>query len=356
VNAFALHAAYEGFTLSAEASWDAPAAALFGASGSGKTTIVETLAGLRPEVAGEITLRDRRVDGLAPERRRVGWVPQDASLFPHMTARQNLAFAARPRGGQAAMDRAVDALEIGPLLDRRATDLSGGERQRVAIARALSSAPDMLLLDEPLASIDRPLRARIVPFLAELPERTGVPMLLVSHDPLEVTALCRWVAVLSEGRVVAQGDPQDVFAGAAALGTLEALGAENLFEVSVVDRGGGMLHLRTPAGCEIQMAAVAGFPEPARVAVRSEDIMLSIERPGLVSAQNVLPGTVTELQTLGEHVYIRMTSGGEPWVAKVTTRAVQSLSLQPGRELHLLIKAHAVHPYSGREQVVQPVG
>jgi len=307
-------------------------------------------------VSGEITLLDRRVDDLPPERRRVGWVPQDAALFPHMSARQNLAFAARPRGGEAAMDRAIDALEIGPLLERRATELSGGERQRVAIARALSSAPDMLLLDEPLASIDRPLRARIVPFLAELPKRTGVPMLLVSHDPLEVTTLCNWVAVLSQGRVVAEGDPRDVFAGAAALGALEALGAENLFAVSVVDRGGGMLHLRTVGGCDLQMAAVAGFPEPVRVAVRSEDIMLAAERPGLVSAQNVLPGTVTELQTLGEHVYVRIDSGGEPWVAKVTTRAVESLSLAPGRELHLLIKAHAVHPYSGRGEIVQPAG
>jgi molybdate transport system ATP-binding protein len=345
MNTFSLRADYDGFRLAAEASWDAPAAALFGASGSGKTTIVEAIAGLRPEVTGEITLAGRRVDGLAPDRRRVGWVPQDAALFPHMTVRQNLAFAARTRGGQDAMARAIEALEIGALLERRAPELSGGERQRVAIARALSSLPDMLLLDEPLASIDRPLRARIVPFLAELPSRTGVPMVLVSHDPLEVTALCRWVAVLSEGRVVAQGDPQDVFVSAAAVGALEALGAENLFEVTVTDRVAGMLQLRTAGGCELQMAAVAGFPEPARVAVRSEDIMLAAERPGLVSAQNVLPGRVTELQSLGEHVYVRIAAGGEHFVAKVTTRAVQSLSLAPGRELHLLIKAHAVHPF-----------
>jgi molybdate transport system ATP-binding protein len=349
VLAFTLSAVYPRFTLAARAAWDAPATALFGASGSGKSSIVEALAGLRPEIVGEATLAGRRVDGLRPEERRVGWVPQEAALFPHLSVRGNLEFARSARGRSAAQatraaaDRAVDVLEIGPLLDRPAGALSGGERQRVAIARALASAPDVLLLDEPLASVDRPLRARIVPFLARLPEATGVPMLLVTHDPHEVLALASHVVVLEAGRVVAQGHPREVLASAAALGALEALGAENLFEVEVMRRATGMLTLRTERGCQLEMAAVAGFPEPARVAVRAEDILLATDRPRRISAQNVLDGAVTSLDALGEHVYVRILSGGESWVAKVTARAVATLELQPGRPVHMLIKAHSVH-------------
>jgi molybdate transport system ATP-binding protein len=357
VNAFSLRGRYPGFTLDASMSWDSPATALFGASGSGKSTVLEALVGLRPEITGEITLGSRRLDGLPPDRRRLGWVPQEAALFPHLTVAGNLAFAegagrrargeaaSRERGGPAA-ERAVAALEIRPLLGRRADELSGGERQRVAIARALASAPDMLLLDEPLASVDRPLRARIVPFLRALPERTGVPVLLVSHDPHEVLALVGHVAVVAEGRIVEQGDPRDVLASGAALGALEALGAENLFEVTCGDRHGGMLRLSTAGGCDLEMALVKGFPEPERIAVRAEDIMLAMVAPERISAQNVIAGAIVALETLGEHVYVRIAVGDEAFVSKVTTRAVESLDLAPGRAVHLLIKAHAVHPYA----------
>jgi molybdate transport system ATP-binding protein len=355
VNGFALTARYPGFRLDARAEWEAPSAALFGPSGAGKSTVLEALAGLRPEVAGEVTLRNRRADGLWPEERRVGWVPQDAALFPHLTVAGNIEFAARAGAAReraagrmadtaAAASRAVEVLEIGPLLQRRASELSGGERQRAAIARALASAPDLLLLDEPLASIDRPLRARIVPFLRALPERTGVPMLLVSHDPHEVRALAGHVIVMAAGSVVAQGDPRDILAAAASLGALEALSAENRFDVTPRERAGGVLHLVTAKGCPLQMAAVAGFPDPARVAVRAEDILLAAEKPAAVSAQNVLVGQVTGLHPLGQHVHVVAQVQGESWTARVTTRAVEALQLRVGRPVHLLIKAHAVHP------------
>jgi molybdate transport system ATP-binding protein len=351
VNAFDLHARRAGFVLDAAASWEAPVAALFGPSGAGKSSVLEALAGLRPEIVGEVTLCGRRVDGLPPELRRVGWVPQEAALFPHRTVAGNLAFAERAAAARrkdrpasrAAVERAVEALEIGPLLERRADALSGGERQRVAIARALASEPDLLLLDEPLASVDRPLRARIVPFLARLPQATGVPMLLVSHDPLEVLALASHVIAMSEGRVVAQGAAREVLPAGASLGSLEVLAAENLFEVAVVEREEGVLHLRTAQGCPLQMAAVAGFPDPARVAVRAEDVMLAAERPAAVSAQNVLRGRVEGLATWGQHVDVSVLAGGETWIVRVTERAVRQLGLRPGAAAHLLVKAHALH-------------
>jgi molybdate transport system ATP-binding protein len=380
VNRFALQARYPGFTLDARAEWDAPSAALFGPSGAGKSSVLEALVGLRPEIGGTIELAGRRVDGLFPEERRVGWVPQEASLFPHMTVEGNIEFAVRAgaarqraprsrRGAPAAMaapatpatpavdappaaapadtaaaaQRAIEALEIGPLLGRRASELSGGERQRAAIARALASGPDLLLLDEPLASVDRPLRARIVPFLQALPARTGVPMLFVSHDPYEVRALARHVIVLAEGRVLAQGDPRDVLAAAASLGALEALSAENRFEVQAGARAGGVLHLVTSRGCPLEMAIVVGFPAPARVAIRAEDILLAAGRPASVSAQNVLEGQVTAIEPLGDHAHVAVDAAGERWTARVTQRAVDALDLQAGKPVHLVVKAHAVH-------------
>src|SRR5262245_2060513 len=348
---FALTTRYGDFQLDARAAWEAPATALFGASGSGKSTLLEALAGLRPEVRGEIVLGGRRVDGLPSRTRRVGWVPQDAALFPHLSVRGQLEFARRAAASRAvrerpradAVQRAVEVLGLQPLLERRAGALSGGERQRVAVARALASDPDVLLLDEPLAAVDRPLRARIVPFLAALPRATGVPMLVVTHDPHEVAALAEHVLVLEDGRIVAQGAPRDVFASAEVLGALEALGAENLLDV-VADGPpeGGALALRTARGCRLVMAATPGFPPPSRVAVRAEDILLAVDPPGRISAQNVLAGRVAALQPLGAHVLVRIEAGGELWVAKVTGRAAAGLGLAAGATVHLVIKAHAV--------------
>jgi molybdate transport system ATP-binding protein len=356
---FALSGQLGDFQLDARAAWDAQRTALFGASGSGKSTVLEALAGLRPRIHGEIVLRGRRVDGLPPRERRVGWVPQDAALFPHLTVRGQLEFARRAGASRAtsaagaaaagtpsdadAMSAAIDVLELAPLLDRRANRLSGGERQRVAVARALASSPDILLLDEPLAAVDRPLRARIVPFLARLPAATGVPLLFVTHDPHEVLALADHVLVLQAGRVVAAGPPRDVLAAPGTLGALESLSTENLFDVTAEGPPqGGALTLRTAHGCRLVMAATPGFALPTRVAVPAEDIILSVDKPGRVSAQNVFPGRVTALEPAGDQVLVRVEASEQFWVARVTSRAATTLQLAVGGEVHLLIKAHVV--------------
>lgn len=349
MRSFALAADYAGFALRAEAHWDAPSVALFGASGAGKSTVLEALAGLRPEVRGPIELDGARLEGRPAHRRGLGWVPQDAALFPNRTTRENLEFGLASRGrGRAedglGFDELVDALELRPLLDRRATDLSGGERQRVAIGRALLPGPRLLLLDEPLAALDRPLRARLIPFLQGLPERTGTPVLLVSHDPLEVSALAQEVFVLEAGRVVTSGPPASVFASAAAWGGLRTLGAENRFEVSVLERSGGTLRVRTAGGLELAMVCVEGFGEPRRVVVRAEDVMLAERHPGVVSARNVFPGTVEGVDPVGEQLVVRLACGQETWRVKITPAAARSLGVEPGKRLHLLVKAHQLLP------------
>lgn len=198
------------FTLEVRERLEARVVALFGPSGAGKTTVLESIAGLRRPDEGVIEIGSNRlVDtsiGLAlpPHQRRVGYVPQDLALFPHLDVRRNILFSAVDGTGPD-FDAVVALLEIGEMLVREVGELSGGERQRVALARALVAAPALLLLDEPLAALDRPLRERVLPYLIRIRDEFSIPMIYVSHDPAEVNAIADWVLVLDQGRVVRRG-------------------------------------------------------------------------------------------------------------------------------------------------------
>lgn len=200
------------FSLHVSTRPEANVVALVGPSGAGKTTVLDTIAGLRRPDRGEIRIgrrvlysSDEGID-LPPRRRHVGYVPQDVALFPHLDVRRNILYAAN-RGGTLPFTRVTAILEIEPLLDRPVGGLSGGERQRVAVARALLSGPDILLLDEPLAAVDVELRRRIVPYLRRVRDELGVPMMYVSHDASEVQALADVSIRLEAGRVVGNGHP-----------------------------------------------------------------------------------------------------------------------------------------------------
>ena len=195
------------FRLEMSARLDAPITALFGPSGSGKTTTLDAIAGLRTPLRGSIVVNDRvlfssesRIN-LPPHLRHVGYMPQDVALFPHMNVRKNLLYGRHP-GVSPDLDRVVGMLEIDRLVDRRVNDLSGGERQRVALGRALMSGPSLLLLDEPLAAVDVPLRRRILPYLQRVRDDLKIPIVYVSHDREEVDELADAVIRLDGGRVV----------------------------------------------------------------------------------------------------------------------------------------------------------
>jgi molybdate transport system ATP-binding protein len=197
-----------GFSLAVSVTLDVRVAALFGPSGAGKTTILDAIAGLRTPGRGSIAIDDRILFSSAERinvpahQRHVGYVPQDVSLFPHMNVRSNLLYGRHP-GTSPDLGRVLGMLEIEKLIDRRVTELSGGERQRVALGRALMSGPGLLLLDEPLAAVDIPLRRRILPYLLRVRDELKIPIVYVSHDGEEVDELAQLVVVLDNGRVTA---------------------------------------------------------------------------------------------------------------------------------------------------------
>jgi molybdate transport system ATP-binding protein len=204
------------FTLEVQTRLDARITALFGASGAGKTTVLDAIAGLRTPSAGSIVVgsrvlfdRTRGVD-LPPHHRHIGYVAQDVALFPHMSVRRNVLYGRRD-GQRLSLETVVRMLEIAPFLDRQVPQLSGGERQRVALARALMSAPELLLLDEPLAAVDVERRRRILPYLERVRDELMVPIIYVTHDPSEVRQLADHVVILDEGRVVETGPPERAF-------------------------------------------------------------------------------------------------------------------------------------------------
>ena len=200
------------FVLTIAERFTARVTALFGPSGSGKTTVLDAIAGLRQPSAGRIAIGDRVLFDAAtrlnqpPYLRHIGYVTQDVALFPHMNVRRNIEYGRR-RGQKLELPAVTRILEIEGLLDRRVPTLSGGERQRVALARALMSAPELLLLDEPLAAIDVELRRRILPYLERVRDSLGVPILYVTHDREELRQLADQVIVLERGAVVRSGAP-----------------------------------------------------------------------------------------------------------------------------------------------------
>jgi molybdate transport system ATP-binding protein len=331
--------------------------ALFGRSGSGKTSLVNMLAGLMRPDRGRIVL-DRTVlfdsesgADVPPERRRLGYVFQEGRLFPHLSVRNNLLYGHRrasARDSGTTSTEIVDLLGIAHLLDRRPASLSGGEKQRVAIGRALLANPRLLLMDEPLASLDAARKEEIMPFIERLRDHLRLPIVYVTHDISEIVRLADAVAVLAEGRVAAVGSIDEVL-GRPALRTLTGsydAGAlirarvashDDRFGLTVLAFEGG--HLRTPKQ-DLPIGA------DVRVSVRARDVSIALTPPPGISILNILPARIAELTVNGgSHMDLKLDLGQEGRVAiwaRLTARSVHDLQLSVGREVYALVKAVAI--------------
>lgn len=353
----------DGFTLDAEFTSQGRITALFGRSGAGKSTLVDTIAGLlRPDKGAisldGVTLFDARAGiDLPVHRRRIGYVFQEGRLFPHLTVRRNLLYGRhftpkKSRWGQ--FDEIVELLGIGALLDRRPASLSGGEKQRVAIGRALLSSPNLLLMDEPLAALDRERKADIIPYIEQLRDRMRIPIVYVSHAVDEVSRLADMVVLLDGGKVAACGPVNDVLgASAEHLGEEAEAGIVLTAKISRHDQANGITHLAHPAGDLSVPLVEQAIGAPVRLRIRARDVALAVGDPGRVSIRNRLAGTVTAIaEGRPPSVTVRLDIAGDPLIANVTREAVQELELGVGTNVIALIKSAAFDPFSlGKETV-----
>ena len=324
---------------------------LFGRSGSGKTTVINAVAGLlRPDqgriVAGGVVLFDAatRVN-LPPHRRRLGYVFQDARLFPHLTVRQNLTYGRWfATAGGVGFDEVVDLLGLAPMLLRSPGALSGGERQRVAIGRALLSNPMMLLMDEPLASLDEARKAEILPYIERLRDQAGVPILYVSHALTEVARLATTLVVIEAGRIVQAGAAADLLSDpqlAPALGLREA-GA--LLRATVAGQDAdGLTRLHSAGGPLWLPRLNAAIGTALRIRISAQDVILARSRPEGLSALNILTATVTELRVGdGPGALVQLAVGDDRLLARITRRSAEALALHPGAQVFAILKSVAV--------------
>jgi molybdate transport system ATP-binding protein len=348
-----VHHRLGAFALDAKFSAEGRLIALFGQSGSGKTTLINIIAGLiRPDHGRVVIDGDTLVDtarGVVqpPHRRRLGYVFQEGRLFPHLSVRQNLlygAWFARTAGKDASLSNVAGLLGIEDLLNRYPDRLSGGEKQRVAIGRALLASPKLLLMDEPLASLDEPRKQEILPYLGRLRDEARTPIIYVSHSVAEVARLADTMVILSAGKVRAAGP------------TIELMQRLDLFPASSGDEAGAIVEARVESHDDIygltSLVSRAGrwrvplldIPpgKTIRMRIRSRDVMIARELPEAMSALNIIPATIQEIGPMtGPGVEIKLDCNGEALVARLTRYSVERLSLTLGTTVFAIVKSVA---------------
>lgn len=338
---------------------------LFGASGAGKTTVLDCIAGLTEPDEGRIAIGGDTVFQCEVEastgkrnvpawKRNIGYVLQDLALFPHLNAEENVGYGlgrVSTAEKQRQSREMLNAFRIDHLRERRPAEISGGERQRVALARSLVMKPRALLLDEPLAALDRPTKSLILSDLRRWNQDHRIPILFVTHSGEEVFALGEEVIVLEAGKIVAQGRPKDVMHAPRLETVAQLSGFENIFEAEVValneDRGTmtcrvgpGKIEVETPL---IQVEAGS----QVRVGIRAGDVLLATEKPRGLSARNILPGTVVEVEDRHGIVSAYVDCSGTKFEASVTIAAREDLGLKAGKKVFVVIKTHSCHLLAG---------
>jgi molybdate transport system ATP-binding protein len=352
-------------TFALDAGFEAPmrgVTAVFGPSGCGKTTVLRCVAGLQLlkdgyfSIGGEIW-QDEAVFR-PPHERSVGYVFQEASLFPHLSVRRNLLYGHRRvlrRGAREAtrFDEVVTLLGIEPLLDRAPLRLSGGERQRVAVGRALLSQPRLLLMDEPLAGLDRFSKDEILPYLEALHAALSIPILYVSHDIAEVERLADHLVLIQAGHVVASGPLQDLQADPELpIARLPEASVALNATVTCYDPEYGLTTLSVDGGTIVVPGQCGSPGTPQRVRIGASDVSLARQHPGPSTILNVLPARVAAAESLDRarvNVVIRLGAAGRGarLLARITRKSWDTLGMRPGDLVQAQVKSVALVAASG---------
>ncbi len=343
---FNLKAAVGTFHLEAQGRQEHPRMGLFGPSGAGKTTLLHCIAGLIRPCEGTIRLDDQvlfdsaRGVNLPPRRRRTGYVFQEGRLFPHMSVRQNIEYGRRPGAGAPDLPELAKVLDLARFLDRAPGTLSGGERQRVALARSLAAGPRLLLMDEPLASVDEPARLRVLAYLQRVYDRWRLPFVFVSHSLTDIIFLTERSWRIAGGCLQPPVAPQDLLtggrpAGESVLNVLSGTVAECVEQAGYAVVSCQGQQIRAP-GAGLHVGDEVALSLPAR------DVLLSLAQPSGLSARNSLQATIRRLSQNGAALWAVVEVGATPLMVELTPDAGRDLHLEPGQKIHVVFKTHSV--------------
>ncbi|NDL62789.1 molybdenum ABC transporter ATP-binding protein ModC [Acerihabitans arboris] len=324
--------------------------AIFGVSGAGKTSLINAVVGLTRPQSGHIILNGRTLFSsaqrlaLPPEKRRVGYVFQDGRLFPHYRVRGNL-FYGMADSMRPQFDAIISLLGIGHLLGRFPITLSGGEKQRVAIGRALLSAPEILLMDEPLASLDLLRKRELLPYLERLAKEVKIPILYVTHSMEEILQLAERVLILDNGKMMAFGSLEEVWASSALRPWLPREEQSSVLEVSVDEQHPVYAMTALSLGRRRLWVSRVSLPvgSALRIRVAAADISLVPEPPERSSIRNILPATVRECLRVGDQIEVRLDIDGHTLWARVSPWALDELGLAPDMALYAQIKSVSIN-------------
>jgi molybdate transport system ATP-binding protein len=333
--------------------------ALFGPSGCGKTTAVNAIAGLiRPASAKIVVGGTVLSDTLAgvwtpPHRRRIGYVFQDARLLPHLSVRRNLLYGQwfTPSEMRYADEAGVVALlGLAPFLERKPNQLSGGEKQRVALGRALLQSPKLLLMDEPLASLDDARKQEVLPYIERLRDETRIPIVYVSHSAAEVARLATDIVLMADGRVAASGPAAEIMPLLSGGGAELAPDAGSLIDMTVkrFDAASGLTILASPAGEARISGRIAAEGAVMRIYIKATDVLIATERPKSISALNIFRGTVSAVADEKASAGVTLRCGDAEIAARITRFSARRLGLKPGAQAYAIVKAMSVKPPAAR--------
>lgn len=324
--------------------------AVFGPSGCGKSTLLNAIAGLLPTESCMVDLDGIRLSDHPAERRGVGYVFQDSRLFPHMTVAANLRYGLRRSAGNGiGFDDVVSLLDIAPLLDRRPGALSGGERQRVAIGRALLAQPKLLLMDEPLASLDDARKAEILPYLTSMKARLNLPIVYVTHSAGEVARLADWLVLVEAGHVIATGALEALASrGDLPFGRRDDAGSVLTMDIAEHDASRRLSVLR--ARQTTLVVPRVNQPEGTRLRVRipAREVIVARRAPDSISVHNIIQGNVRAVteDPVRDAALVELALPDGALLARITPDAVQRLGLSPGVQALALVKSVAVEVLS----------